>query len=290
MGVSLKSTKKEIFEAYQEALKSSVKHEDNVTELRAKKETDRAIEVAATITHTDVTESIGNLKGVLTHVENKIKQKKDTYDEICKAVEAKKLELKEATDIEVAYDTLFVLKEQARVHKEEIDLEFKVKREQLLADFQRQRDENKTAMESFVLSNARKTEELEYNYKRRERELEDVISDLHKKIDSAKDNLEKLENVDSIIEKEAAIQAQKIVDENTKDVDRHMLVAARKHENDLLSLQKDVEMFTQANQLLREENDQLKAEIRAYREQIYKLSETGLNSKSAVVNVSKANA
>lgn len=192
--INMTSKKKEMLEAYNQALKllrKKKEEEMNPVEKREEKKDKEILEIADALSYNDVIKKMGELKieigGFLEKVSDKLSGEVNAYANIKKACQMKEKELREIYEIEKNSQSLAALIESHNAEKEEFDRWMNETRSCFDVEMNQTREKwekEKQARES------RDREEKEEQERRRKRENEEYKYSMNRQMQMEKDKFE----------------------------------------------------------------------------------------------------
>jgi len=237
--ISLKSSKQEMLEAYQELarqLAEKQKEEPRPQARLEEKKEKEAVVAADSLSLEGIGREIGNLKAelgrMLAQLSNKLEEEIAKYENVQKAVEVKTRELKEIYEIEKTASSVMALLEVQRQKREQLEAETAAEKAALEQEIASRREEwdREVKQREAELREAAAAEK-----KRREREAEEYRYNFERE---QKLTREKFEDEKARAERES--QRQRAEKERELAL-REQQLAER--ENDLESLRKRIEAF-----------------------------------------------
>ncbi len=273
--LSMSSTKQEMMDAYQGALK--LLEDKKETELKPEKKleekkTKEAVRIADSLSSEGVVQEISGLKieigKVLTQIGDKLEDEVNKFKAIQSAIELREKELQELYEIEKSALTLAALIETQNQKRQQFEAEMAARKEELSQDIQTQRLEWGKEKEEYEgqIKERDLTEK-----KRREREKEEYDYSFKRQQMLAKD---KFEDEKAKLEKE--IQLKKAQMENELK-EREKVIAQK--EEELNELRKKVSLFpkeleTAVGKAVKETSERLSLEAKN-KEELLKKEFTG---------------
>ena len=249
--ISMANTKKELLEAYEEAKERFESlSKDLLDAEKARKQLEKKVAAATADAQAeqDPLKRLHDLRGTLsrelTELAERFETEIETYRKIQSAIETKKEELNTIYEVETAASDLAALIDAQRVKKEQFEREmrdqkgaFEAEMEEIRTQWQREKAdrERRVKEQAEVIDKQRKREKEEYEY--------NFARDKAQRKNTLNDELQALEKELTFKRSEFETATQN----RTAELDaREKAVASR--ENDMESLQKEVESFPKRNE------------------------------------------
>ena len=249
--VSMANTKKELLEAYEDAKKRFESLSKDLLDAdKARKRLEKKVAAATADSQAaqDPLKRLHDLRGAisreLTGLAERFETEIETYRKVQSAIEAKKEELNTIYEVETAASDLAALIDAQRVKKERFDREmqdqkqaFEAEMDEIRTQWQREKIDRerrvKEQAEALDKQRKREKEEYEYNFSRDKAQRKNTLND----------ELQALEKELTVKRSEFKTATQN----RTAELDaREKAIANR--ENDMESLQKEVESFPKRNE------------------------------------------
>jgi colicin import membrane protein len=178
--VNIKSTKQQIYGAYQDALKELKDLKSTQLDPKAEKAKVRAAEVKKATEPEAVDDALSMLKQASVNIEETVGVIKTEYkklSEVEEAIEIRSRELKELYGIEAEAESLAALVDSHRRLKDELELEIGVERDSWAEEQALCAKEHSRALDEMKKAQQREEESWKYDFERRKRQEHDSFRD-----------------------------------------------------------------------------------------------------------------